>query len=515
MMRSRFFPETDDAGVALVAAMGVALIGIAVAGIVISQTIMVANDSGRDRIRTIEVHSAEAAIDATMAELEVASPCDAPSFSPMTYGEGTQQAQVTVEIDYYNDDSPDEITCTGGVLDALPNRAEVTATAVSATEVQGVDPVRSVQASLALDPRVSVSNQAAIYSTSSLTTSSGLQLSPQMLDQSADVWIDEGDWYCNVPTNITGSLILPDGGLQFNNGCFVTGDVWLEKNFHLTGADKVKQVVGGDMTVRSGNFSHVPSNDWYIGGNLTVGGTYSTNGRNVITGGTKTFNVGAANITDIEPVGIPYIDYDISDWTALGFVERTDEDMYAELVNDWAITPAQTWRSNPLKTCQYHGWIAEGRPLKLPAVKTVYDLRDCTTTLVNNSFTMELYADTALFVTNFESTGNVQIKSGDGGQHKLWIISPQAGGGHVPGNITSSPELRVLPPVETFWYSPLNVTLKSSSEIIGQVYGGKVSMSSPVKFEYTDVGVPGRSLVSAVQSSAGFVVELLYKREVS
>lgn len=511
MIRSRIAQAHDDRGVALVAAMGVALIGMMVATVVIAQTIMAANDSGRDRLRTTEVHSAEGVIDAVMNRLESESPC---TVAPEVFGAGTQATSVSLEIDYFNDDSATPIDCPGGVLAALPNRATVRATSVGVQDSQGLNPERTVEASLKLEPRVKLTNQAAIFSADSLTTSSGLVLSPKLLDQMADVWIDDGDWYCNVPATITGGLYLPDGGLRFNSGCYVSGDTYVENDFNITGVVAGKTTIGGNLTIRSGQLKHTAN--LKMGQDVTVGGAKQGGGWTVTSPGPQKYGVGASSIANLNSVGIPQIDFNFArDWAPLGFVKKNVADMKSALVASWNITPAQTWRSDPLNNCEYHGWIAEGRPLKLPAGNTVYDLRACNTVLVNNNFTMELYGDTALIVKNFNSTGNVTIKSGDGQPHKLWIISPIAGGGYTPGNITSAPELRVQSPVETFWYTPGTLELRSTSALIGQAYGGKVTMASPVAFEYTDVGVPGHSLVSAVQSSSGFVVELLGKREVS
>ncbi|WP_084078240.1 hypothetical protein [Demequina sp. NBRC 110057] len=517
MWTQRIRAARGDDGVALVAAMGVALVGIAVAAVVITQTIVAVNDSGRDRLRTAEVHAAEAAIDATMAQLEIASPC---AIGPFTYGSGTQKANVEIDLDYYVDSTA--VSCSDGTFSDSPNRAVVSATSTGEVDSVGLDPERTVQVSLGLTPRVSVSDNAAIYSTSNLTTSTGLQLSPEIAGQNADVWIDQGSWTCNYPSTITGSLIIPDGGYSITASggkCAITGDLWVENEVYVSGGTAGFINVGGDATIRSGGVRN--TGPFNVGGSITAGGSLQNgsssgwSGHPVTSGGTQSYDVGAANITDIEPVGIPYIDYDFSDWQSLGFVEKQEEDLLAELKSQWNISADQTWRSGPLASCQYQGWISEGRPLKFSTVNSVYDLRDCSTTLLNNDLTVELYADTALFVTNFSSTGTITIKSGDGDDHKLWIISPQSGGGHVPGTIESSPQMTVLDGIETFWYSPKTVTFKSASQINGQIYGGTVYMASPVLFTYTNVGVPGVSLVSAAQTQNGFVVELLYKREVT
>lgn len=515
MKQLRLAMRHDDSGIALVVAMGVALVGITVASLVIAQTVMASSDSGRDRLRTTEVHAAEAAIDATMAELEASTPCLKPSFSPKTYGSGAQQTSVAVTIQYYDDAGA--IGCSGGVPTRLPDRAIVQATSEGTGDGLGLQPVRTVEAELNLTPRVNLSNNAAIFSSMDLTTSTGLKLSPALLDQQADVWVDSGSWYCNVPTTITGGLYLPTGGLKFNNGCFISGDTWVQQNFEVTGADPVKNTIGKNLTVR-GNLKHVASNNWRVGGNVTIGGTETTNGRVLIAGGTKQVGVGAGSIANMTAVGIPQISYIPGDWTSKGFVIRSKADIAADIKSQWVLG-AKPWTHTNIDNCDWAGWISEGKPLKFPTnlttQNTVYDLRSCTNVTPNNNITFEFYADTALFVKNYNSTGTVIFKSGDGKPHKVWIISPIAGGGYTPGNITSSPEMSVQAPLETFWYTPLTLTLKSASSIRGQVYGGTVSMSSPVTFEYTDVGVPGVSLVSAVKSANGFVVELAYKREVS
>jgi len=505
----------DDSGIALVVAMGVALIGITVASVVIAQTIIAASDSGRDRLRTTEVHSAEAAIDATMAELEMSSPCGAPSFSPITYGAGTQKTKVTVVIDYYSAAVTGKIGCTGGVLNSLPDRAVVTATSVGTGTGLGIQPQRKVQAELNLTPRVSLSNNAAIYSAANLTTSTGLKLSPALAGQNADVWIDTGSWYCNVPTSITGGLYVPAGTLKFNYGCYISGDTWVQSGMSLSGAYASPQdTIGGNLTVRDGNLTYNPSNNWHVGGDVTVGGTESSgSGRQLIAGGVKKSGVGAASIPNILPVGIPQIAYKASDWTAKGFTPKSKADFVTWMNGQWGLT--QSWETGYAANCDVEGWLKPGVPLKFPSVSTVWDLRSCPTFTVNNNITLEFYADTAIFVTSYNSTGTVIFKSGDGLPHHVWIIAPIAGGGYSPGNIVSSPEMSVQSPLETFWYTPKTLELKSASSIRGQVYGGTVSMSSPVSFEYTDVGVPGVSLVSAAQTSTGFVVELKYKREVS
>ncbi len=503
--------KRDDEGVALVAAMGVGLVGIAVAGIVITQTIIAVNDSGRDRLRTTEVHAAEAAIDATMAELEYDSPCGAPSFSPITLNDGPQATSVSVTIDYFNDDSADPIACTGGTLNALPNRATVTATAVGVEDSIGLNPERVMQSSLALEPRTQLSEDAAIFSATDVFVGAGFTLSPQLLDQEADVWVDGGDWDCSGGATLKGSLIVPDGSVNFSNSqCHVAGDLWAQFGVRFPSTASAEYSVDGNVTVRNGDL--VNNNPIYIGGDVTAGGSQVGYHPVVANGATK-YNVGADSITNIVPVGLPVIDYTPSDWT--GFVHRDDADL-AQRIDDQY--PLKAWERSTIDQCNYAGWIGSIKgPVELPSAPTMFDLRGCSNGYDNgfysqSGFEFSLNADTVFFVNNFETSNDFTFSSGDGGNYKLWVIVPHS---HGSGDIINHTPMTIEPPLESFWYAPGSVKIHNNSSFIGQVYGGDVDIHTPAEFVYTNVGVPGVNLVSAAQSSSGFVVELLYKREVS
>lgn len=503
--------RTDDEGVALVAAMGVALVGIAVAAVVITQTIVAVNDSGRDRLRTTEVHAAEAAIDATMAELEYSAPCDAPSFSPITLNDGQQATDVTVSILYYNDDSADPIGCTAGVLDALPNRATVTATAVGVEDSIGLNPERVMQSSLALEPRVQLSEDAAIFSATDVLVGAGFTLSPQLLEQEADVWVDGGSWDCSGGAKLKGSLIVPDGSVNFSNSqCHVAGDLWSQYGVRFPSTADAEFSVNGNVTVRSGDLN--AQNPVKIGGDILVGGSKLGYHPAVANGSTQ-YNVGADNIRNIVPVGLPVIEYTPSDWD--GFVVRDHMDLAADIFSQYSVP---NWAKSNFENCEYPGWVsAVSGPVQLPSTDTLYDFRGCTNSKDNgfyseSGFEFELYADTVFFVNAFKTSNNFVFSSGDGQPHTVWVIVPHSNG---TGDIVNSTPMTIEPPLESFWYTPGSIKIHNNSSFIGQVYGGDVTIDTPAEFVYTNVGVPGVDLVSAAQSSNGFVVELQYKREVS
>jgi hypothetical protein len=504
MIRNRLAQASDDRGVALVAAMGVALIGMMVASLVIAQTIMASNDSGRDRLRTTEIHTAEGAIDATMARLETESPC---TINPQDIGGGVQETRVTVELFYFDDLSATPIGCTGGTLDAVPTKATVRATSVGTRDSVGLNPERTLEANLALVPRPEQSEDAAIFSGTDISVGAGFTLSPKVLDSGADVWVDDGDWDCSGGAKLDGSLIVPQGSVKFpNSQCHVGGDVWAQNGFRNNSTGAGTYSVDGNLTVRSGNLT--TDNPLYVGGDILVGGSkvgyHPANAE-----GTAKYNVGPGAITDIAPVGLPIINYTPSDWA--GFQKLNKVDM-SNLIN--AQYPMQSWERSEIDKCNYAGWISSIKgPVKLPATDTVFDMRSCPSGFRTQSgFAFELFADTAIFPNSFTTSNPLTFSSGDGNPHKLWVIVPHATGN---GFISNSTPMTIKAPLESFWYAPGRVDINNSSSFIGQVYGGDVTIHTPATFTFTNVGVPNITLGSSATTSSGSYVELLYKREVS
>lgn len=485
----------DDRGVALVLAMGVALIGISVAAIVVTQVIVASNDSGRDRVRTTEVHSAEGAVDATMAELEVASPCPGPSFSPLTYGSGSQATQVTVAIDYFNDSGP--VTCSDtsgftGTLSGVPNRAVVTATSVGVVGGLGIQPERNMQGELKLTPNVSNGVIAAIFASKQLTYNANLQVVPSAVGETADVWLDTGDWNCSGASGgkggitIQGSLYVPDGTLRIGKDCDIGGDVWVQDGLTLNS----DTVIGGSVTVRSAPLTHA---GFTVGGDVLVGGANDGVGT-INAPGTVKFNVGAAAIPNHTPVGLPKIEYVEGDWTADGFTAK----------------PLSSFNGGD---CTVSSTVTLGGTAADPQ-KQVYDLLGCDPLDLKNKADFQICEDTALFVSGIKSSSSYTVGSCDGKKHKFWLIIPYS---TPDGNMDSNKgSVEFDSNIESFWYAPEGLYLQTHSTFYGQIYGGDLNLKNDGNYNYVNVGVPGVDLASGTASvSSGFRVELVSKREVS
>jgi len=492
--------DHDDRGVALVLAMGVALIGISVAAIVVTQVIVASNDSGRDRVRTTEVHSAEGAVDATMAELETAAPCPGPSFSPLTYGNGSQATQVTVVIDYSNDSGP--LTCSDasgstGTLSGVPNKAVVTATSVGVVGGLGIQPERNMQSELKLTPNVSNGVNAAIFAGRQLTYNANLQVVPSSVGETADVWLDTGDWNCSGASGskggivIQGSLYVPDGTLWVGKDCNIGGDVWVQHGLKLNSGT----VIGGSVTVRSAPLTHA---GFTVGGDVLVGGANDGVGT-INAPGTVTFNVGVAAIPNHTSVGLPQIEYVEADWTMEGFTPK-------------ALSSFNGGNCVVNSTVTLGG--SKASPQKQVYDLRGYDLRGCDPLDLKNGADFQICEDTALFVSGIKSASSYTVGSCDGKKHKFWVIVPYS---TYNGNMDSNKgSVEFDSNIESFWYAPEGLYLQTHSTFYGQIYGGDLNIKNDSNYNYVNVGVPGVDLTNGTAAaSSGFRVELVSKREVS
>lgn len=514
--------ELGDRGSAMVAALAVALIGIALATVVMSQAIIVTRDSGRDAIRTAEIHGAEAGLDATLQALEGGYPCPGPTFidsasNSTTIGSGADAVTVTVEIEY-KDDAGALTTCVAGQILGVPTSAKVKATADPVNPPPMlIAPRRVFEMNLLLEPKTEENHGAAIFAASYLYTGAGLTLLPGAGGDLGDIYLGDGSYDCQTKVLIDGNLVVPNGKITFgSNSCSVTGDVWSQGDFDIQKAQGV--TVGGNVTIENGNLiSHAGT--IIINGDVTVGGT-GTNGNiqgDFDIGGAVTQH--ATTVVDKPAVLLPIINFDPNDWTTEDppFVVRYTADWkYWMMNNATTASVAASYGDHPCLLKQNE---LGKKPFDMPSTPTVFDLRDCpaTTTGVmadNQSIQFNLYADTAFILKGWDDQGSVTVTDGDpsdGAEHRFFIIVPYGEPG--AGDINLHSGSNVMPPIEVFLYSPEKVIFHNDSYTHGQVYGGHVEVNSGANFYYTPADIPGADLTTE-PTVVGSNVIIVNKREV-
>lgn len=506
----------DDRGSALVAALAVAIIGFALASVVVAQAISVSNDSGRDRARTVQVHGAEGAVDAMYAALETGTPCAWPTTGTSLISTAPDQTGVSVAVNYA-DATGTPLACAAGVVSGgTPATAVITATAnTTSLPGTGVAPHRTIEAKVQLTPQNDFAFGAAIYSASAGVLTNNFTAASADIDTTADIWIDSGDVDCNSNVSIDGRLFVPAGTVSMSGSCTITNDLSVQPTTSSATALQMHQgTVQGDVWAYRGNAVLNGANA-HIGGNLTVAGTATDS-----TGGIVSTRVGGVVQTAWVPSGplvrvpLPHVGYVPSDWT--GFATNT--------FGAWAQSSSlvgsscQTNASDCYTIASYSWSIGDGQALTSTNVPTLYDARTKSLTFQNT--TIVLNADTAIFAKDATFTNTVNVKSGNGLPHNLWIIVPypaSCSGSHGNINVNSSINFDSDPAhgaISTFLYTPCTADISNYVNLRGQIYGGMVNLRNNLTVLYSGVGVPGVDLWPS-SSTASTRVAIVYKREIA
>ena len=506
----RRIEAAKDSGVALVAAIGVAVVGAALSVTVLAQAIQITNDSARDRIRTVEVHAAEAALDSALGLLETTTPCG----TTETVGQGATAVDVTVSIQYYDGTSPTPMTCSAGILADDPVQAVVTSVASPVLgTAAGIVPERRMQAVVNLNPLSVPDTGVAIFSGGQMNVANSGELLPLNPADSAQIWIDDTDVNCSNSVVIDGDLIITGGGLNISNTCRITGDLWVRDTVNASNNVNPYRV-GGDVVVYLGNMQ--ASNNQKFGGSLSVGGnlngTYSAEGA-----------ICADNLTPcgtlplMEPRGMPTVLFVASDWTSRGFTikpaagaDPVNDPGWAKDVIDSGAIPSKKQSSFLGNPCTLTGSSVVKNPVVLTDQKTVYDLTSCGSMNTSGVITLEIEEDTAFFIGGLNTSGSFTVKSHDGNPHHVWFIVPS----NLAGGINMSNTSNIIDPVHVFLFTPQTLNFANSQNMVGQAYALHINGSNSLNFQYVGMGIPGVDLGStATTANAGFSVEIVSKHE--
>ncbi len=557
--------RADDRGIAVVAAIGVAFILMVILTIVVAVTVTATNNSGRDRLRTASIHSAEGALDSTLAEMERSIPCGAPTFSPLAVGTGAQETIVTVTIEYFSDaDYHDVVLCSGGTLSGEATHAIVTATAVPAHAVNAAQPSRTIEARLAVVSRGSTAKLPGLYAAKDLYLVGTPDFFSPDADSSPDIWVDTGTLYCqptiNRQTEIEADVVVGQGNAALQEWCWFLKDVFVGGNMTWDnsaasdgseGHDRCNnKFICGDLTVR-GNLTVTTdyrAEKLTTGGNVTVGGTISpqpSGGTRLIADGSVT--TGA--LSTIEPMtvrGFPTVEYNLHNWEGapyhmtggdIGDFESHLNFRTHRVCTGWHCTYVP-YDAGIVENCNFNSQYYDST-ISLTTTPTVYDMRDCgndglasvstdDVMKFSSTNTIKLYADTAFFVSGFFNSGTLNFVSGDGQHHNVWIIVSDEGVPAWSGTTThstctsatlydlcSTNILTSTAQTPIMWYTKhlfySNGASNSVNDMYGQVFAGTVYFKGYLDLQFETIPIPGEILWSS--GPDGLDVQLLSKRE--
>ncbi len=514
-----------DSGSALIAALGVAIVGMAFSVIVVMVAINVTNDAARDRVRTVEVHAAEAGLDSTFRVLEESTPCE----NTMPIGHGSDAVDVTVAIQYFDATTPSvPLICSEGLLSGIPVRAVLTSTALPANDMPGIVPERRMRATVNLVPLAVPKLGVAIFSGGTMTVANSGTISSLDPTQHARIWVENSNFQCSNSSVIDADLIVTDGTATFSQTCRVTGSAWVWGNTS-SGGNPSPNRVGGNLVVYNGSLTNENGKKQVYGGSVSVRGTIT----NAYTAGGATCSSNVGSPCGTLPLyvkrGLPVVTYAPSDWPS-SFVAKPSGigtgaagtfagDVINGGVNGTPLltgSKATAFAANP---CVLNNQIKD--PINFTHTDSIYDLRACGPLTASQTITFVIYADTAFFSDGFNATNSFTIRSGDGLPHNVWFITPTGSNWSsdtaAPGNINMSQTSDIIAPIHVFLFTPHALNFANTQNMVGQAYAKTVHGNNSLAFQYIGMGIPGVDLGESSTSTApsGYSVEIVSKREIT
>lgn len=527
-LRHRIGAQEPEEGSALVAAVGVALVGVVLAAVVVANAVAVTNDSGQDRARTSEVHSAEGGVDAVYAELEEGTPCTWPAAGTHASGSAPSATAVRATVQYF-DKNGVALTCTNGAVAGDAAQAVITSTSSATTAGRTTE--RTVQSKVNLTPTSVPGRGAAIFAANQIMTTNGFTLETSLPDTAVDIWVDTGNVNCNSNVKIDGNLIVVNGTTDISGGCRITQNLWSKKKLTVHTVQSAGLTTVGQDTFAAADATLAGGSKY--GRDLVVAGSLTSWGAGPSVAGSTRTGVGAGGVPQYVKVGLPEVNYRPADWT--GFANTGNR---AQAYKDWVTqnavaNNAPTW-SEAYKPAGNKCTLAGesyglNGPLLGPTVPTVFDTRFCTQTMFQGNLNIKLRADMVIFANDFYATGNFQITSADGAQHQAWIIVPDPDttpngvaecgktvSGNTSKNIKFDSGSLAVAPITFFGYTPCTLETNNTMTFYGQLYGGNVVLRNSMTMRYVPIGIPGVEFPSTnPTASSGFRVDVVYKREVA
>src|SRR5690625_6826049 len=172
--RMRYIRDYGDRGAAVVAAIGVMIICVSLGVLIVSQAISTQRDSGRNRARTAEMHTAEAGVDILHSKMQKGEfPCSwtmtFPDIEdPEEFTLGPDEVGAEAEIKYWDEDG-NSIGCLDSESflgdEDVPARAQILVTSANERDTQvGIEPQRSFESVVILSASSKAGGGAAIFS---------------------------------------------------------------------------------------------------------------------------------------------------------------------------------------------------------------------------------------------------------------------------------------------------------------------------------------------------------------
>jgi hypothetical protein len=449
-----------------------------------------------DRKQVQSIGASEAGLDLTINSLQNAVP---PCSASGTLSSGPTTSNYSVTISYYSTFPPSGSPLNCSDVQAgtsIPLAAQLTST--GNTQAAGFGS-RVMNALVQMTAVPSAAFDKAIFSQGNLTFSNKSTVNGDGKNN-ANVYTNSS-FTCSNNENFYGNLYA-QGDITGSNTCTTSGDWWAAGKISASGnggvggsmyAGGCNDTTKGCLATASTAGSITLSSNYSVAKNATAKGTISPTpcGSGHVIQGTCSTSANPGN-PPYQP--FPTVNFDSTAWSAFGYTsQKNDGSNCTQLTSDLqALATATT-----------------------PTVITT----SCNIDWGKNTWSFN--TDVAIFATGgFGSTNQTNFQSTSSTVHNFYMIVPTdlinsqtaTTCNSNSGNITFTNKTSMTN-LQSFTYTPCNVTINNNQTHVGQVYGGgTVTVTNQFNMNFKSMTVPG-----AVGGSGGaptaYSISLSYMRE--
>lgn len=504
-VRAQASGATDDAGIALVAVIGVLAIALVLSVVIASSVVAALGVTTSTRAGVQSQAAAEAGIAAARAGL-IAGCSNGGVYASAPGTQPEYLAKVYVG-------SATTPACPGlGQVARIVSTGSAASPGINGASGRDVTAIEAVLSMVTVSSGIEASGPAIYAYKSDGFAGSGTLVSVD--GSSPSVMVRKGNIVCNGGSSGLADWVIQEGTFEVSGSCTVRGNAWAMLGARVTGGG----LVTGNLTAESVYLeAKVQGNVWSRSSLQLSGGSaridksaYATSLR--ATGsasiGQNAFIRGAAYLRESSIGGnltarnLDRAGGSLGSQTITG----TDPGAYPVTAPPQPVVP--NWVDFDFDPSDWEGFLIETITgtcdyTKLTATITrfggqpgVIDARLCTNPIAVSSYQkLEFSNDLAIVANRFTLGGSGGFRS-TAGTKRLWLINPDIvknGEPTCPGQMQIDGGF-TFQSVRTMVYTGCHATLASGLNVTGQLYAGSATVAGAATVGYAPVGLPGVDL---------------------
>lgn len=320
-----------------------------------------------------------------------------------------------------------------------------------------------------------------------------------------------GSIYANGAATIHGQV---EGSVEATGSVYTNGGSRIKGNLKAGGSIRLFGQVDGNVTTPSTATFEINNGSGKVLGDLVVGGNLKPDGHNpeqapslptlndrvayqlqhrgTVGGSISFLNTSSPMpVAKIAPVVPPWVDveYRLTDWEGFSLLV-------------WPNPSSVSWPASA--ECQIGSWNRDNHVVYQQIINATSPMIIDTSVCSNVTFggtDLLVKTDVAFIGKSFTLGNGSDVISSDGENHYVWFIVPD-GKPQVPGpncsngagNISTNGQTKIHDKITALAYTPCTIALNNGTEWRGQLYSGKLEVSSNDSLKYAPIGIPGWNL---------------------